>query len=312
MSVKGSPDWFQILFSFPEKFLTNELVEIDDLTMEEMTEKNVISVGTVLRLGSSSYVETQILDSIEDNIFSKKFLSAKSDSNLGVVGASILHVSPEDDFEIEEMDETTDARHYKNRRERRNRRLAKSTGDVETLVIRVVGIDGVEPPNAQQLEDDIFLDGMSLKTQFPNCSHDNINIQQTDKQGFDATYNGVEYKGIIDVGIETKAWVTHSYVMYSNAINNVENDLLNGESFENHFDLVMVCEPPGASKNGADGRYRNWLAYAYVHGHISAYNDYWCKPVSAQMHEVGRNLGLLYPITCGNVGKGKCKFLAKQ
>merc|ERR1712194_146552 len=49
------------------------------------------------------------------------------------------------------------------------------------------------------------------------------------------------------------------------------------------YDLVMVCQPPGSG---------SWVAYAYINSWISFYNDYWCQKVSAQMHEVGHNLGL--------------------
>jgi len=52
--------------------------------------------------------------------------------------------------------------------------------------------------------------------------------------------------------------------------------------FTNEWDLVMFCQPP----NG------DWLAYAYINSWASFYNGLWCNRVSAQMHEIGHNLGL--------------------
>ena len=52
------------------------------------------------------------------------------------------------------------------------------------------------------------------------------------------------------------------------------------------LDYVMICIPPGTSGS--------WVAYAYVNGWVSVYNDGWCNSLSAQMHEVGHNLGLAH------------------
>jgi len=282
-----------------QRFGGVRMAEISGLTMEELNEKNATSGGTVLRVGSSSYVETQIPLQNEDNVFLRGFLSraATSDSNLGVAGPPILHIAPDDENVIEEMDEATDPRHYKHRRKmiEQRRRLAKTTGNLETLVIRVVDKDGLGPSTTKQLDDDIFTDNVSLKTQFTKCSHNNINIERADKQGFSTTYDGKDYKGIIDVAISTRAIETHSYNMFNAAINAAETNLLNDEEeLEDFFDLVMICQPRGTYRFNGDQQSRSWLAYAFVDHWISVYNDDWCNSVSAQMHEVGHNLGLLH------------------
>eukprot|EP00984_Skeletonema_dohrnii_P002501 scaffold866_cov116-Skeletonema_dohrnii-CCMP3373.AAC.5 len=48
-------------------------------------------------------------------------------------------------------------------------------------------------------------------------------------------------------------------------------------------DYWMYCLPPGT--NGT------WAAYAYSNFHLSVYNNDWCNYPSAQMHEIGHNLG---------------------
>ena len=208
--------------------------------------------------------------------------------------APVLHIT-DDDFVIEEMDEATDPRHSKYRRRMREerRQLAQSTGELKTLVIRVVDKDGVAPSTTEQLDDDIFKDNVSLKTQFGKCSHDNVNVVPADQDGFSTRVAGTEYNGIIDVQIPTKASQTDSYDMVNTVVNLVEDDILdNLEYLSNLADLVMICQPSGTYKGSSSNT--GWLAYAWIDYHISVYNDYWCNSVSAQMHEVGHNLGLLH------------------
>jgi hypothetical protein len=62
---------------------------------------------------------------------------------------------------------------------------------------------------------------------------------------------------------------------------------------EDAFDHVMYCIPYGTRTGGEDGN-RNWLAYALVNHPRSVMNHFWCGLLSAAMHEVGHNLGLLH------------------
>merc|ERR1712226_39401 len=135
------------------------------------------------------------------------------------------------------------------------------------------------------------------KTQFSKCSHNNVNIVPAEKDGFSTTAGGTEYNGIINVEIDTKASQTESYNMINTAVALAESDL--DGYLNDYFDLVMICQPPGTYKGSSDNT--GWLAYAWVDYHISVYNDYWCNSVSAQMHEIGHNLGLLHSGKKGGV-----------
>lgn len=265
------------------------MIEIEGLSMDTMKKRHAVSGGTVLRLGASSYVETQIVKDL-----SFKNVNIRGSESDRVTEAPVLHIT-DDDFVIEEMDEATDPRHSKYRRRMREerRQLAQSTGELKTLVIRVVDKDGVAPSTTEQLDDDIFKDNVSLKTQFGKCSHDNVNVVPADQDGFSTRVAGTEYNGIIDVQIPTKASQTDSYDMVNTVVNLVEDDILdNLEYLSNLADLVMICQPSGTYKGSSSNT--GWLAYAWIDYHISVYNDYWCNSVSAQMHEVGHNLGLLH------------------
>jgi len=53
------------------------------------------------------------------------------------------------------------------------------------------------------------------------------------------------------------------------------------------FDHVMLCLP-----RGTDGG--QLLAYAYINHWLSVYHDEWCNKPSAQMHDIGHNMGLAH------------------
>ncbi len=221
------------------------MVEIDGLTTEQLDAMDAVSGGTVLKVGSSSYVE-----------------ESKTD------GKIILHVAPDDNFVVEEMNEHIDVRHYKYRERQRNRRrLASSTGDLNTLVMRVQDKKKKAPTaSIAQLADDIFLDESSLRTQFAKCSHGAINIVES---------------GIIDVKTKKEIKKTNEMQMPWDALDEAQDVV----DFSN-IDLVLACLPRGLG-NG-------WIAYAYINHYLSVYNDEWCSYVSTLMHEVGHNVGLAH------------------
>ena len=59
-----------------------------------------------------------------------------------------------------------------------------------------------------------------------------------------------------------------------------------------YADYVIYCLPPGTTGD--------WIAYGYVNGWLSVYNDKWCNSLSAKMHEIGHNLGLAHSGENGN------------
>ena len=177
------------------------------------------------------------------------------------------------------------------------RKLADKTGTLTTLVIRVVDKTGVGSQksdqdgnvikviDSNQLKDDVFNDSASLKTQYEACSNGKLKIQP--------------YDGTTSLGTRIQGGV---YEMKLSDIVAKESDRgqLQSASFREaekqigslttEFDLVMFCMPPGTSAR-SDGT-GSWLAYAFVGKSISFYNSQWCSSVSAQLHEVGHNLGL--------------------
>ena len=69
--------------------------------------------------------------------------------------------------------------------------------------------------------------------------------------------------------------------MYQATVDRVGNSLVAASH-------IMYCVPYGTEFDGS----KNWVAFANMHGKSSYYNNKWCDRLSAQMHEIGHNLGL--------------------
>jgi hypothetical protein len=170
------------------------------------------------------------------------------------------------------------------KKQRRN--LMATTGTFKTLVVRVINSRGVGPDaSATQLRSDVFEDAVSLRSQFIKCSRGQLQIQP--------------FSGRTDTGRDISNGVVTVKVNYdggdhglfqSSAIKAATDQL--GDLDDDKYDLIMFCFPPGTGE---------WLAYAFVNSKFSFYNNKWCQYVSAQMHEVGHNLGLSHS---GERGEG--------
>jgi hypothetical protein len=188
-----------------------------------------------------------------------------------------------------------DSRHYKARRARRralslqsgrdygHRNLAPSAGTLETLVVRVIANNGVQPASEMQLYDDIFDDSSSLKSQYSGCSKGQMNIIPAEGYGSStAGTNGggnSDNTGIVTVNVGVDS--TDRPILETNAFAAAEKKV--GGTLKDQFDLVIFCQPDGSGL---------WIGYAYVNDFRSFFRDFWCSQMSALVHEVGHNLGL--------------------
>jgi hypothetical protein len=198
-------------------------------------------------------------------------------------------------YVLEELSED-DGRHYTARRARRrtsalqsgrdygHRNLANSMGILETLVVRVIANNGNEPASEMQLYDDIFEDSSSLKSQYGECSKDQLTIIPA--PGYGSSTEGTtgagnsDRTGIVNVNVDVESSSDRTILELS-AVSAAEKTY---GILKDNYDLVLFCQPSKFSGN--------WVAYAYVNGYRSFYNDFWCSRMSALVHEVGHNLGL--------------------
>ena len=157
----------------------------------------------------------------------------------------------------------------------------------KVLVVRAIAPDASTTSTTSQLSDNVFGtdgDSYNLRSQYAACSYDELLFEP-----FTGDMNG-EYIvagvgevtlnsniGGIDRNVVKQAMLDAADEKYGD----LSTKVTNGE-----LDYVMICIPPGTSGS--------WVAYAYVNGWVSVYNDGWCNSLSAQMHEVGHNLGLAH------------------
>lgn len=247
-----------------------EMMDIEGVSKEELDSLGAISGETILRVGTSAFVEQR-----------------RRDQN----GKIALHIPPASNYAVEDMDSKIDIRHTRNRRSRlRHRRrldggLDESLDALKVLVVRVIDGAGIGPdPDAAALENDIFYGNVCLKSQFQACSHNQVFIEQATE--FSTTQNNnVTVNGIVDVQVDVLAEEDNFNMLEIRALQAAESTYGTISSLADTFDIVMFCQPPGTG---------DWLAYAYINDWRSFYNNKWCQRVSAQMHEIGHNLNLAH------------------
>ncbi|OEU21581.1 hypothetical protein FRACYDRAFT_235207 [Fragilariopsis cylindrus CCMP1102] len=270
--------------------MNNNIINIEGIPKEIIDSYRPISGGSILKIN----------------------IGNDSSSHNPLLGEMKLIITNDTKYVIEDLKEN-DYRHYKSRRRRRrsrsrrnlaqqqhqdddndddtnegNRNLADTTGRLEALVIRVVSRSGKQPSgSAQELYDDIFNDNVCLRSQYLACSKNQLDISATQKQ----KYKRNNVNGVIDIQIDIEPSFPFGYDKNMNAYGN-DRDLQQRalEEFEKigssgDIDLLLLSLPAGTG---------NWIAYAYINSYISVYNDYWIQRVSAQVHEVGHNLGLAH------------------
>ncbi len=164
----------------------------------------------------------------------------------------------------------------KKKKDNSNGRNLAPTGNRTVLAIRVVGNDVATTASAATISDEIFGtsgDVFNLKTGYTGCSFGTLNFNPTDDSRVaDGVHTVVLNENIAGL---TDAQLRDKVVAQGNA------DLGNMQS---QYDHVMLCLPNIAGFGG--------IAYAYINWYLSVYKDAWCNYPSAQLHELGHNLGL--------------------
>jgi hypothetical protein len=173
-----------------------------------------------------------------------------------------------------------------NARDGSNRRqLSKAVeGDVSVLIVRVIASNGSTSSSIQDLTNSILgndpknPDPVTLRSQYSGCSHGKLNIVEArDRDGETAQIRGGGTT--ISVSVSTDDGDTKM----RNAITQELNSQFGVDRPDELAMHVMYCLPPDTMEG---------LAYAFINSWNSVYDDKWCMKVSAQVHEIGHNLGL--------------------
>lgn len=168
--------------------------------------------------------------------------------------------------------------------DRRLRNLKKTAGRKTVLVIRVRATNSVTSVSESQLADDVFGDNgdvNNLRSQYLACSYGQLEFLKAQNRNGRTT---AIRDGVVTIRTGISAGSGDMKMV------NTINDKLTAEfgtSPENLADFIMYCLPPG-TMHPYD------IAYAWMNGYQSVYNDEVCTHVSAQMHEVGHNLNLAH------------------
>jgi len=162
---------------------------------------------------------------------------------------------------------------------RRTSTASAVTGNLKTLVVRVEAIDAEVTASAKELFDNTFTDKSCLTTQYKACSYGKLTMQPYKGK----TADNQQINGVVDVKVNVE-------LAKNSAVKNLQLHAvtetyaaMGGSLPHDAIDLVLFCFPPGSG---------GWAAYANINHRFSYYNDVFCSSVSAQLHEVGHNLGL--------------------
>lgn len=154
----------------------------------------------------------------------------------------------------------------------------QALGTKTILAVRVIAKDRSTSGSESFLSDQIFgtkFDLVNLKSQFAACSHNEL--------VFVPAQGPYINDGVITVRVNKSTKDGDDKM--TNTITAELNKLFGVSSPSKIADHIMYCLPSGTMRNGS-------IAHAYVYSWLSVYNDYWCMSPSAQMHEIGHNLGL--------------------
>ena len=164
------------------------------------------------------------------------------------------------------------------------RMLTPSTGALPAVLVKVIDGNGLSPDASKENlhkytfggDDD---DVVSAADQYRACSYNKVNI--IPGMADDVGVIEIQVSEIINVNQTKRTEITNSALAKFKEEHNVDD-----------FRFVMFCVPGGTIRNENE----QWLAYAFVNGKFSFYNDKggWCISVSAKMHEI-----VSYPLIFG-------------
>ena len=163
-------------------------------------------------------------------------------------------------------------------------------GSKTVLLVRVLASNAMTGFSNAQLSDGAFGtngDPINLKTQYESCSYGQLQMgPAVDRASHvdDGNINTNIVNGATTVTIAATVGIQSQNTMTNQvtAALIIQFSVLSPDELADH---VMYCLPP----NSFDG-----IAYAYIYNWLSVYKDEWCTYVSAQMHELGHNLGLAH------------------
>jgi len=159
----------------------------------------------------------------------------------------------------------------KDRRLEKNGVKAGTMGTRSVAVVRISTTDSSVNASAREIDNALFGDGINFVSQYRACSFGQLNWVRS------------RYGGVINMRLNRG--IT-SFSGAAEVIKMAEKKIRARYRIRSASDLadnVLFCVPPGTGK---------WAASAGVNFWRSQFNSEWCTSLTANMHEIGHNLGL--------------------
>ena len=165
---------------------------------------------------------------------------------------------------------------------------SERSGNRTVLVVRVSGTTESPEESEERMKGAVFGVGSqqlanSMRAQFRRCSFSKIDFIPA--SGFDQFHDGV-VSVLMDYSLQNR----DTFQVLNGAMRSV-SELLQIDSLRRSFDHVIFCIARGTvyGRRGTE-----WLAFADVAGWLSVFNSERCASLTALMHEIGHNLGLMH------------------
>jgi hypothetical protein len=169
------------------------------------------------------------------------------------------------------------------------RRQLAVTGDKTVLAVKIVLSNGSYSNDEGYLECKVFgtTNGLNcgdtyhLKNAYNDCSYGKLSFNKATARSSGSTSVSSISNGVVTVTLPNTTGQGDGVVR--NAVTSALTDAFGTAT--GLADHLMYCLPSGTMSG---------IAYAYVNSWNSVYSNQWCNYVSAQVHEIGHNIGLAH------------------
>jgi len=168
------------------------------------------------------------LNKIENKSGKFALLDKKAD----IIGQSLYIVS-------QDVDEILKPKKDKDKNKDTRRRLVETTGNRSVLVARVIAAGSGPSSSVATLRDNAFYDSVNLVKQYKACSYDKLHFYPAPTN---ATINVDD--GVHEVSVSQSSFLVDNSVVKNAVTEQLKVDLQN-VAFDEDFDHVMYCLPPG-------------------------------------------------------------------